>query len=171
MRSGVVVLLAGVGLLSASPQSRGQAEPPPGPGLPRIVLVGDSIRLGYAPRLAERLEGKAVVVSPRENGGDSANVLAHRDEWVIRQKPDVVYLNCGLHDLRRSRKDGRHQVELDRYEENLRRMVARIRDGTDAALVFVNTNPSSTTATRAGARISTGPRPTCSGTTPRPSRS
>ena len=141
MRSGVVVLLAGVGLLSASPQSRGQAEPPPGPGLPRIVLVGDSIRLGYAPRVAARLEGKAVIVSPPENGGDSANVLAHLDEWVIRQKPDVVHWNCGLHDLKRSRTDGHHQVELDRYSENLRRIVARIRAGTDAALVFADTTP------------------------------
>ena len=85
------------------------------------MLVGDSIRLGYAPRVAERLTGKAVVISPPENGGDSANVLAHLDEWVIRLKPDVVHLNCGLHDLKRAKNDGRHQVELDRYKENLRR--------------------------------------------------
>ena len=141
MRSGVVVLLSVVGLLTASPPSPGQADASPGPGLPRVVLVGDSIRLGYAPRVAERLAGKAVVISPPENGGDSANVLAHLDEWVIRQKPDVVHLNCGLHDLKRSKKDGHHQVELDRYAENLRRIVARIREGTDAALVFADTTP------------------------------
>jgi len=46
-----------------------------------VVLVGDSIRLGYAPRVAERLSGKAVVISPAENGGDSANVLAHLSYW------------------------------------------------------------------------------------------
>src|SRR5215471_4322119 len=141
MRSGVVVLLAVVGLLSASPQGRGQAEPSPGPGLPRVVLIGDSIRLGYAPRVAARLEGKAVVISPQENGGDSANVLAHLDEWVLRQKPDIVHLNCGLHDLKRFKSDGHFQVELDRYAENLRRIVGRIRAGTDAALVFADTTP------------------------------
>ena len=141
MRSGVAVLLSVVGLLTASPPSRGQADASPGPGLPRVVLVGDSIRLGYAPEVAERLAGKAVVISPPENGGDSANVLAHLDEWVLRQKPDVVHLNCGLHDLKRSKTDGHHQVELDRYAENLRRIVARIREGTDAALVFADTTP------------------------------
>jgi dienelactone hydrolase/lysophospholipase L1-like esterase len=141
MRSGAAILLAVVGLLSASPPSRGQAGPSSGPGLPKVVLVGDSIRLGYAPRVASRLQGEAVVVSPPENGGDSANVLAHLDEWVIRQKPDVVHLNCGLHDLKRSRTDGHHQLELDRYAENLRRLVARIRAGTDAALVFADTTP------------------------------
>ncbi|MBX6313475.1 MAG: dienelactone hydrolase family protein, partial [Isosphaeraceae bacterium] len=113
----------------------------PAAGLPRVVLIGDSIRLGYAPRVAARLEGRAVVISPPENGGDSANVLAHLDEWVLREKPDVVHLNCGLHDLKRSKKDGRHQVELDRYTENLRRIIARIREGSDAALVFADTTP------------------------------
>src|SRR4051812_24471561 len=141
MRSCVAVLLAVVGLLPASPPGYGQAQPPPGPGLPKVVLVGDSIRLGYAPRVVARLEGKAVVVSPPENGGDSANVLAHLDEWVLREKPDVVHLNCGLHDLKRAKKDGRHQVEPDRYAENLRRVVARIREGCDAALVFADTTP------------------------------
>ncbi len=52
-----------------------------------------------------------------------------------------MHLNCGLHDLKRSKSDGHHQVELDRYAENLRRIVARIRDGTDAALVFADTTP------------------------------
>jgi dienelactone hydrolase/lysophospholipase L1-like esterase len=105
------------------------------------VLVGDSIRLGYAPRVAERLSGKAVVISASDNGGDSANVLAHLDEWVIRQQPDVVHINCGLHDLKRSRKDGRHQVEPERYGENLRQIVSRIRAGSNAVLVFANTTP------------------------------
>jgi dienelactone hydrolase/lysophospholipase L1-like esterase len=141
MRPGVLGLLSVVGLVTTSLSARGQADASPGPGLPRVVLVGDSIRLGYAPRVAERLSGKAVVISSPENGGDSANVLAHLEEWVLRQKPDVVHLNCGLHDLKRSRTDGHHQVELDRYSENLRRIVDRIRAGTDAALVLADTTP------------------------------
>jgi dienelactone hydrolase/lysophospholipase L1-like esterase len=141
MRRGPVILLSVVGLLSATTRSRGQADASPRPELPRVVLVGDSIRLGYAPRVAERLAGKAVVISPPENGGDSVNVLAHLDEWVVRQKPDIVHLNCGLHDLKRSRTGGHHQVELDRYSENLRRIVARIRAGTNAAFVFADTTP------------------------------
>src|SRR5207248_6627895 len=107
--------------------------------LPKVVLIGDSIRLGYAPGVVERLAGKAVVVSSPENGGDSGNVLAHLDDWVIREQPDVVHLNCGLHDLKRSKATGRHQVELDRYAENLRAIVARLRKETRAGLVFAST--------------------------------
>lgn len=112
-----------------------------GPSPPKVVLIGDSIRLGYAPNVAGRLAGKATVISPPANGGDSANVLAHLEEWVIREKPDVVHLNCGLHDLKLARADGRHQVEPDQYGANLRRIVARIRGETGAALVFANTTP------------------------------
>ena len=123
---------------------------------------------GLRARVAERLAGKAVVISPPENGGDSANVLAHLDEWVLRQKPDVVHLNCGLHDLKRSKTDGHHQVELDRYSENLRRIVARIRESTDAALVFADTTPILDERHARRGADSTGPRPTCGGTTTRP---
>lgn len=118
-----------------------RADEPAGTGLPKVVLIGDSIRLGYAPRVADRLAGKANVISSPANGGDSANVLAHLEEWVIRHKPDVVHFNCGLHDLKRAKEDGHHQVEIDPYAENLRRIVARIRGETDAALIFADTTP------------------------------
>ncbi|HEX5270472.1 MAG TPA: hypothetical protein VFW33_08305 [Gemmataceae bacterium] len=95
--------------------------------LPTVVLVGDSIRLGYAPLVAKRLDGKARVVSVEANGGDSANVLKHLEEWAIRAKPAVIHFNCGLHDLKRFQKDRRYQVDLERYEANLRQIIARLR--------------------------------------------
>jgi lysophospholipase L1-like esterase/dienelactone hydrolase len=109
-------------------------------GLPKVVLIGDSIRLGYAPKVAERLAGKAVVKSPEANGEDSRNLLAHLDEWVIREQPDVVHFNCGLHDIKTS-KDGQCQVAIADYEANLREIVARIRARTSAAILFGNTTP------------------------------
>jgi lysophospholipase L1-like esterase/dienelactone hydrolase len=127
-----------VGLILASvPLAPAQAPPE----LPKVVLVGDSIRLGYAPLVAKRLAGKARVVSVAANGGDSANVLKHLDEWVIREKPAVVHLNCGLHDLKLSKKAKEHQVPREKYEANLKQIVARIRRGTSAALVFADTTP------------------------------
>jgi lysophospholipase L1-like esterase/dienelactone hydrolase len=112
------------------------AQPPP-----KVVLVGDSIRLGYAPLVAKKLDGKAVVVSPKPNGGDSANVLKHLDEWVIREKPDVVHINCGLHDLKLSKATGKHQVGPDDYRRNLRQIVERVRKETTATIIFANTTP------------------------------
>jgi lysophospholipase L1-like esterase len=113
----------------------------PGPALPRIVLVGDSIRLGYAPIVAKRLEGKAIVISPKANGGDSANVLRHLDEWVIREQPDIVHFNCGIHDTKKSKASARFQVPPEAYEANLREIVGRIRAGTKATVIFATTTP------------------------------
>jgi len=123
-------------LLAWSPAEAQNAAP-----LPKVVLIGDSIRLGYAPRVAERLKGRAVVVSPEPNGGDSGNVLQHLAEWVVQEKPQVVHLNAGLHDLKLDRKAGKHQVELSQYTANLREIVARVRRDTTAHLVFANTTP------------------------------
>jgi lysophospholipase L1-like esterase/dienelactone hydrolase len=123
--------------------SLAQAPPAAGakPPLPKVVLLGDSIRLGYAPLAARRLKDQAVVVSPEANGGDSANVLKNLEAWVLREKPDLVHLNCGLHDLKLSKKSKQHQVELEQYRANLKEIVARIRKDTSAVLVFANTTP------------------------------
>ena len=107
--------------------------------LPKVVLVGDSIRMGYAPFVAKLLAGKATVVSPAPNGEDSGNVLRHLDEWVVNEKPDVVHINAGLHDLKL--KDKSYQVPLTDYEKNLKTILERIQRGTKARVIFATTTP------------------------------
>src|SRR5579872_2355332 len=129
-------------LLILTPFASSQPKPPDKPtDLPKIVLIGDSIRMGYAPLVAKRLEGKAVIVSDKANGGDSANVLKHLEEWVIREKPDIVHINAGLHDLKLDKSSKAHQVEVEKYEANLKEIVARLRKETKATIIFANTTP------------------------------
>ncbi len=116
-------------------QSAGPAQ------LPKVVLVGDSIRLGYAPIVARLLSGKADVASVEVNGGDSGNVLRNLAEWVVREKPDIVHFNAGLHDLKLSRQAREYQVPIDQYEANLRNIVRVIRKETSASLIFASTTP------------------------------
>jgi lysophospholipase L1-like esterase len=124
------VLLLGILVSSAAAQEK---------ALPRVVLVGDSIRMGYAPLVAKRLEGKAIVISAKPNGEDTANVLRNLDEWVINERPDVVHINAGLHDLKL--KDKSYQVPLTEYEKNLNTILERIRTGTKAKIVFATSTP------------------------------
>ena len=107
--------------------------------LPKVVLIGDSIRIGYAPLVAKRLEGKAIVLSPKPNGEDSGNVLKNLDEWVINERPDVVHINAGLHDLKL--KDKSYQVPVAQYEKNLKAILERIRKGTTAKIIFATSTP------------------------------
>jgi lysophospholipase L1-like esterase len=121
--------------------STAQDPLPPLTPLPAVALIGDSIRIGYAPVVAELLAGEARILSQEPNGGDSARVLEHLDAWAIADRPAVVHFNCGLHDLKRSRAGDAYQVPLPQYEANLRRIVERLRGETDARLVFATTTP------------------------------
>ena len=54
----------------------------------------------------------------------------------------MVHLNCGLHDLKRSKETGAYQVPLAQYEANLRRDRGAPADVEPAAaLVFATTTP------------------------------
>lgn len=117
------------------------ADPSAEKSLPTIVLIGDSIRMGYAPVVAEMLKGKANVVAAKENGGDTTRVLANLDEWAIAQKPTVVHFNCGLHDLKVSRTTKKPQVSIEDYEKNLREIVDRLQKKTNARLIFATITP------------------------------
>ena len=62
--------------------------------LPRVVLLGDSIRIGYAPLVAKKLEGVAVVVHPgMENCADTPTTLNVQEAFMVWFK---VCLVCGF---------------------------------------------------------------------------
>ena len=131
----LVAMLAGKIAVSASAAEPADAK------LPKVVLIGDSIRMGYAPFVIEAFKGKATVISNKANGGDSARVLANLDDWAISEQPDVVHFNCGLHDLKVSRKTKQPQIPFDQYESNLKKIVERLQKETKAKLIFATTTP------------------------------
>lgn len=104
-----------------------------------LVLIGDSIRMGYQATVRERL-ASVDIWSPEANGGDSANVMAHLDEWVVAHSPQLVHLNCGLHDIKKPFDSGRAQVGLDEYRRHLHEIFDRILS-TGARLVWASTTP------------------------------
>jgi acyl-CoA thioesterase-1 len=129
---GVLFIVAGLALGGAPPTTR---------PLPTVVLLGDSVREGYAPIVAELLAGRATVSTPKVNGGDSAKLLANLDEWAIRQHPDIIHFNAGIHDTKRHNATGKNQVSPEQYEANLREIVRRLRGETRAKLIFALSTP------------------------------
>ena len=73
---------------------------------PTVVLIRDSIRIGYESFVRAELDEIADVWAPEENGGDSRNVLDHLDAWAIDKAPAVIHLNCGLHDMKKDFETG-----------------------------------------------------------------
>ncbi|MSU24865.1 MAG: SGNH/GDSL hydrolase family protein [Opitutus sp.] len=118
------------------------------PGLPRVLLLGDSISIGYMLPARARLDGKANVHRPAENCSDSGKGVKTIDKWLGSEKWDVIHFNFGLHDLKFldekgtlvSPEKGQQVASVAAYEKNLRDLVARLKQ-TGAKLIFATTTP------------------------------
>ena len=108
---------------------------------PRVQLIGDSITMAYAPLVAQRLAETAVVLPPPTNAGDGANLLAHLDEWVLTSPPDLLHVNCGLHDLKRARPSGAYQQPLGAYRANLGAIIRRLTAAMPGRVVWATVTP------------------------------
>jgi lysophospholipase L1-like esterase len=117
------------------------AQEAPKPFLPKVVMLGDSVREHYAPFVAELLADKAVVVTPKVNGGDTGKLLTNLNEWAIKEQPDVVHFNSGIHDTKRDQKTGKYNFPPEQYEANLREIVKRLRAETKAKIIFALSTP------------------------------
>jgi acyl-CoA thioesterase-1 len=109
------------------------------PGLPRVLLIGDSISIGYTLPVRELLKDKANVHRIPTNGGPTKNGVAYIDKWLGDKKWDVIHFNWGIHDLK-FMPDGKRQVEPEDYEKNLRALVAKLK-ATGAKLIWATTTP------------------------------
>jgi acyl-CoA thioesterase-1 len=118
------------------------------PGLPRVLLLGDSISMGYTLPVRARLAGKANVHRPAENCSESAKGVRRLDAWLGDGKWDVIHFNFGLHDVKYldakgkyvTPDKGKQVASVADYENNLRTIAARLKR-TGAKLVFATTTP------------------------------
>lgn len=109
------------------------------PGLPRVLLIGDSISIGYTFPVRRMLVGKANVHRIPENGGPTARGVEAIDAWLGDDPWDVIHFNFGLHDLK-IMPDGNRQVSKESYAANLRCLLIRLQQ-TGAKLIWCTTTP------------------------------
>ena len=120
-------------------------------GLPRVLLIGDSISIGYTLPVRELMKGTANVHRPPENCGPTIRGLERIEAWLGDKKWDVIHFNWGLHDLKYMGPNGQNladpkasashqQVPPEQYEKNLRQLVDRLQE-TGAKLIWRNTTP------------------------------
>ncbi len=157
--SRLVVPLALSAVVSCSGNApHAEAEAVEALALPLHVLVlGDSISIGYHQGLQHALADTARVVRPlRDQGGaencaGTNNGLLHLGRWLELDDGDwdVIHFNFGLHDLKRvdaqsgrnsNNPDDPHQAEPERYRNQLALITARLK-ATGARLVYATTTP------------------------------
>ena len=122
---------------------------PVDPNLPNVLILGDSISIGYTTQVRQGLKGKANLIRPNANCGDTRRGLANIEKWLGDTKWDVIHFNWGLWDLcyrnpdsktqgNRNKTDGKISVPIPEYEENLESLVDRLKR-TGAILIWAST--------------------------------
>lgn len=108
--------------------------------LPSVLMIGDSISIGYDDEVRAAMSGKANIIHNPGNGADTRYGLNKIDEWLYREW-DVIHFNWGLHDLKRL--DGSNVgVTIPDYESNLTAIIGRMRAlNPNAKLIFATTTP------------------------------
>ena len=124
---------------------------------PRILILGDSISIGYTPFVQQAFGNSAMVVRPMNNHRAAENCagtdrgLQAIDRWLSigGGKWDVIHFNFGLHDLKHvNPEDGRNsndkshpeQSPPEEYEKQLTEIVGKLK-ATGATLIFATTTP------------------------------
>jgi len=109
------------------------------PGLPRVLLIGDSISIGYTLPVRTALAGKANVHRPAANCGSTGVGLASLKDWLGEGKWAVIHFNFGLHDAKLPPEGVRHSPPAV-YEKNLRALVQQLQ-ANGARLIWATTTP------------------------------
>lgn len=109
------------------------------PGLPRVLIIGDSVSIGYTLPVRDLLKGKANVHRIPMNGGATEVGLEKMKGWLEDGKWDIIHFNFGLHDAKYA-SETTQRATREQYAANLRTLVAQMK-ATGAKLIFATTTP------------------------------
>lgn len=122
---------------------------------PNVLIIGDSISIGYTPFVKDLLRHYANVFRPVYENGKPENCagttkgVTEIKRWIGKTKWDVIHFNFGLHDIKHvdpvtgensKNPDHPHQADLKQYKKNLTEIVSKLKD-TGAKLIFATTTP------------------------------
>ncbi|BDS07240.1 hypothetical protein NT6N_22800 [Oceaniferula spumae] len=127
------------------------ANPKDNPDLPNVLLIGDSISIGYTVDVRKLLKGKADVFRIPSNGKFAAFGAKNIDKWLGKRKWDVIHFNWGLWDIcyrnpksktqgHRDKINGTLTATPEQYQESMKKIVQRLKK-TDAKLIWCATTP------------------------------
>ena len=142
-----ILFLSNMGPFALGQQKKNQndpyqhpfANPVDDPDLPRVLILGDSISIGYTPRVRGILKGVANVHRPTTNCRWSAFGDDHIEEWVGDSKWDVIHFNFGLWDWYGWSQEVKATPES--YAKSLDSIVTKLKKRTNAQLIFGVTTP------------------------------
>lgn len=109
------------------------------PELPRVLLIGDSISIGYTTLVRSKLQGKANVHRVPVNARNTEVGVTNMKSWLGAGKWDVIHFNFGLHDAKYA-SPTEQRTSRGQYAANLQQLIDQMR-ATGATLIFATTTP------------------------------
>ena len=117
----------------------------------KILIIGDSISLGYTPFVKENLSEWAMVEHNPGNAQHTGTGLERIDAWIGDTQWDIIQFNWGLWDLcyrhpnakaygNRDKINGVVTFSVEEYASNLEGLVKKIKEKSNAKLIFVTTS-------------------------------
>ena len=118
---------------------------------PKILIVGDSISIGYTPFVKKHFLNNAVVLHNIGNAQHTGTGLLKIEEWLGDAHWDIIQFNWGLWDLcyrhpdskeygNRDKINGKPEYSITEYASNLESLVSMIKKKSNAKLIFVTTS-------------------------------
>jgi len=118
---------------------------------PRILIIGDSISLGYTPFVKAHFSGNAEIFHNPGNAQHTGTGLDKVADWLGEADWDIVQINWGLWDLcyrhpdsevqgNRDKVNGDITFSVEDYESNLDSIMSILKSKTKAKLIFVTTS-------------------------------
>jgi len=118
---------------------------------PKVLIIGDSISIGYTPYVKQNLADKAIVTHNKGNAMHSGHGLENIADWIEVDDYDIIQFNWGLWDLcyrhpeskiqgNRDKINGELTYTREEYRENLEAIVTILKEKSEAKLLFVTTS-------------------------------
>jgi hypothetical protein len=136
--------------LNGAPATGAYAFVANNPALPNVLLIGDSISIGYTTHVRTELAAEANVYRIPQNGGSSHTGKTKMAIWLAGMSWAVVHYNSGLHDLKYVKdgvltlpeNGGVQVVPIAEYETNLGDVFTIVENsGLVDSLVWATTTP------------------------------
>lgn len=113
--------------------------------LAMVLIIGNSISMGYTPFVQKELKEKCNVYRIPTNAGSTFTGLKELNNWLADEKWDVIHFNFGLHDLKKLLNNkldlkGEQVATPTVYKKNLEIFVRRLQKQTKAKLIFATTS-------------------------------
>ena len=114
------------------------ANPADNPNLPRVLILGDSISIGYTPLVRGLLKDEANVHRPANNCRWSEFGASELPNWIGSGEWDVIHFNFGLWDWYGWKQENKATPQS--YAKNLQNIVTQLQ-ATGASLIFGMSTP------------------------------